>query len=85
MYQVLKDFKGSPDGRFAVDYKAGEMVELTSTLAVVAMAEGWVKPVWDEPAAADVASADSRAAPAAKAPKPPAAPRRKKSDAQPKE
>ena len=22
MYKVLKDFKGSPDGRFAVDYKA---------------------------------------------------------------
>lgn len=49
MYQVLKDFKGSPDGRFAVDYKAGEVVELTTTLAVVAMAEGWVRPVWDEP------------------------------------
>ena len=22
VYKVLKDFKGSPDGRFAVDYKA---------------------------------------------------------------
>ena len=85
MYQVLKDFKGSPDGRFAVDYKAGEVVELTTALAVVAMAEGWVKPVWDEAAAAKEVSIDPQVAPATEVAAPPAAPRRKKSAAQPKE
>lgn len=44
MFKVLKDFKGSPDGRFAVDYKAGEVVELTDSLAAVAVAEGWATP-----------------------------------------
>lgn len=44
-YTVLKDFKGSPDGRFAVDYTAGgEPVELTESLAIVAIAAGWVEP-----------------------------------------
>lgn len=42
-YDVLKDFKGSPDGRFAVDYKAGETVELTDSLAEVALKEKWVR------------------------------------------
>ncbi len=42
-YEVLKTFRGSPDGRFAVDYRAGETVELTASLAEVALAEGWVK------------------------------------------
>lgn len=44
MYEVLKDFKGSPDGRFAVQYKSGETVELTPSLAEVALKEKWVKP-----------------------------------------
>lgn len=79
MYQVLKDFKGSPDGRFAVDYKAGEVVELTTTLAVVAMAEGWVKPVWGEPAAETNQSADAPADTAAAPPASAPARRRKKS------
>ncbi len=44
-YDILKDFKGSPDGRHAVQYKAGETeVELTPSLAEVALAEKWVKP-----------------------------------------
>jgi hypothetical protein len=42
-YEVMKTFRGSPDGRFAVDYTAGETVELTDSLAEVALAEGWVK------------------------------------------
>lgn len=45
MYEVIKDFKGSPDGRFAVQYKAGEIVELSDSLAEVALKEKWVKPV----------------------------------------
>lgn len=47
-YKVLKDFKGSPDGRFAVDYKAGETVELTASLSEVALAEKWVETVAEE-------------------------------------
>ncbi len=43
-YEVIKDFRGSPDRRFAVDYRQGETVELTASLAEVALAEGWVKP-----------------------------------------
>lgn len=42
-YEVLKTFRGSPDGRFVVDYHAGETVELTQSLAKVALTEGWVK------------------------------------------
>lgn len=44
-YRILNDFKGSPDGRYAVQYHAGEEVELTASLAEVALAEGWAKPV----------------------------------------
>lgn len=42
-YEVLKTFRGFPDGRFAVDYNQGETVELTESLAEVALAEGWVR------------------------------------------
>ena len=42
-YKVLKDFKGSPDGRFAVDYAKGEVVPLTKSLAAVALEEKWVR------------------------------------------
>lgn len=45
MYKVLKDFKGSPDGRFVINYTSGETVDLTESLAAVAVAEGWVAPV----------------------------------------
>lgn len=52
-YRILKDFKGSPDGRYAVQYHAGEEVELTDSLAEVALAEGWAKPVEEAPAQKD--------------------------------
>lgn len=44
-YKVIKSFKGSPDGRFAVDYTEGQTVPLTDSLAQVALAEGWVEAV----------------------------------------
>ena len=42
-YKILKDFKGSPDGRFTIQYHVGEVVPLTPSLAEVALAEKWVK------------------------------------------
>jgi hypothetical protein len=50
-YEVLQFFRGSPDGRFAVDYHPGEIVELTNSLADVALMEGWVREVKAIPAA----------------------------------
>lgn len=44
-YKILKDFPGSPDGSHVVNYKAGEIVELTPSLAVVAVKEKWAKEV----------------------------------------
>lgn len=50
IYDILKTFKGSPDGRFAVDYVAGTQAELTDSLAAVAVKEGWARPVGAKPA-----------------------------------
>lgn len=45
-YRILQSFAGSPDGRFAVQYTAGQTdVELTDSLAVVALSEGWAEPM----------------------------------------
>jgi hypothetical protein len=44
-YKILVSFKGSPDGCHAVDYAAGDVVELTDSLAEVALAEKWAEPV----------------------------------------
>ncbi len=48
-YKILVSFKGSPDGRHAVDYVAGTTVELTDSLAEVALAEKWAVPVVADP------------------------------------
>lgn len=42
-YEVIKGFKGSPNGYDVVDYQAGEKVSLPDDLAKVAIAEKWVK------------------------------------------
>ena len=42
-YEVMQDFRGSPDGRFVVSYTRGEQVDLTDTLAEVALREEWVR------------------------------------------
>lgn len=43
-YEVLKDFRGSPDGCRVIDYKKGQVVDIVDSLAEVALAEKWVKP-----------------------------------------
>lgn len=44
-FKILKDFAGSPDGRYVVNYKAGDTVELTPSLATVAVKEKWAKEI----------------------------------------
>lgn len=44
-YDIIKSFKGSPDGCLVVQYNEGDKdVEMTDSLAQVALAEKWVKP-----------------------------------------
>lgn len=43
-FNVLKDFKGSPDGHTVIEYKKGETAEMEGDLAKVALEEKWVKP-----------------------------------------
>lgn len=44
-YDILKSFKGSPDGCHTLQYNEGDKeVELTDSLAEVALKEKWVKP-----------------------------------------
>ena len=43
-YDIIKDFKGSPDGHTVIEYTKGqEGVELEGELAKVALEEKWVK------------------------------------------
>lgn len=44
-FKILKDFAGSPDGRYVVNYKAGDTVDLTPSLAAVAVKEKWAKEI----------------------------------------
>lgn len=44
-FKILKDFRGSPDGSTVVDYVAGTVVELTPSLAAVAVKEKWAREV----------------------------------------
>lgn len=43
-YEVLQNFNGSPDGYTVIAFAKGDEVELTESLAEVALAEKWVKP-----------------------------------------
>lgn len=45
LYDILKDFKGSQDGRFAEQFTAGTQAELSDYLADIVVREGWAKPV----------------------------------------
>ncbi|MCG7984729.1 MAG: hypothetical protein JAY90_18505 [Candidatus Thiodiazotropha lotti] len=48
-YEVIQSFKGSPDGRFTISYTKGDKdIDLSESLAAVAIAEGWVKPMQEE-------------------------------------
>lgn len=49
MYEVIKDFSGSPDGCRVIEYEKGQKLEVCSNfsqdLADVALAEKWVKEI----------------------------------------
>jgi hypothetical protein len=47
-YEILEDFKGSPDGCIVIEFKAGAIMEMPASLAEVAISEGWAKPVESE-------------------------------------
>lgn len=44
-YDILKDFAGSQDGRFAEQFTAGTQAELSDYLAGIVVPEGWARPV----------------------------------------
>jgi len=43
LYDIVKDFKGSQDGRFTQDFKAGTQAELSDYLAAIVVREGWAR------------------------------------------
>lgn len=69
-YLILKDFKGSQDGRFAEDFKAGTEADLSDYLAA-AIDPAWARAVIEKPAEPIPSPATPIASPAA--PVPPAA------------
>ena len=49
-YEILQTFKGSQDGRFTEEFTAGDKdVGLSDSLAEVAVAEKWAKPMKPAP------------------------------------
>ncbi len=49
LYDIVKDFKGSQDGRFAEDFKAGTRRDLSAYLAA-AIDPAWARAVIEKPA-----------------------------------
>lgn len=47
-YRILKDFKGSQDGRLTEQFVQGSTRELSDSLATVAVKEGWAAPATQE-------------------------------------
>lgn len=45
MYLILKDFKGSQDGRFSTQFYKDDEVELSKELAKVAVENDWAKEI----------------------------------------
>lgn len=45
IHQILKNFKGSQDGRFTESFEAGTHVDLSDYLAEIVVREGWAMPV----------------------------------------
>lgn len=68
-YKIIKDFAGSPNGSHVINYRAGETVDLTPSLAAVAVKEGWAKEVKARQKADSDAEAAARAAAEAEAAK----------------
>jgi hypothetical protein len=42
-YKILVDFKGSQTGATITEFTAGEIAELSASLATVALSEGWAE------------------------------------------
>lgn len=42
-YEILKDFKGSQDGRYAEQFTAGTEAELSDYLAAIVVPDGWAR------------------------------------------
>lgn len=47
---ILQDFKGSQDGRFTEQFRAGTQADLSDYLAAIAVREGWAQPAGTKPA-----------------------------------
>lgn len=45
LYDILKDFAGSQDGRITEQFKAGTRCELSVWLADAVVPQGWARPV----------------------------------------
>lgn len=43
LYDILKDFKGSQDGRFCEQFVAGTQADLSDYLAGIVVPEGWAR------------------------------------------
>lgn len=50
LYEILKDFPGSQDGRFSENFTAGTVAELSDYLAAIVVPEGWARPAADQAA-----------------------------------
>lgn len=61
LYDIIKDFKGSQDGRFSDDFKAGTQAELSDYLAAIVVPEGWARPAEDPADGATAAKPAGRA------------------------
>jgi hypothetical protein len=48
-YDILKDFKGSQDGRRTESFMAGSQAELSDYLAGIVVPEGWARQVGESP------------------------------------
>lgn len=44
-YEVLKDFRGAPEGHTVIEYRKGEIVEITGSLAEIALKKKWIRSV----------------------------------------
>jgi hypothetical protein len=45
IYDILRDFSGSQDGRFTERFSKGTQADLSDSLAEVAVRNGWARPV----------------------------------------
>jgi hypothetical protein len=48
LYEILRDFPGSQDGRFTDQFKAGTRRELSDYLAAIVVPAGWARAVGEK-------------------------------------